>query len=184
MAVKDRIASSTVLSQPWSTVIGLDLSASTVHRRLLRAGLVARMHLCQLPLSREHQCIRLQWAHERRHWHAECRNVLFSNESHFNMSYNDGCIRVRWYAGEHNLRACIFQQLRGPMPRVMVWGATGYNMRSRLLRIEGNMNNNCYIREVLQPEVLPLFQATPHAIFQQDNAQPYVARIVQAFFQR
>ena len=36
----------------------------------------------------------------------------------------------------------------------------------------------------LQPEVLPLLQATPHAIFQHDNARPYVARIVLAFFQR
>ena len=57
-------------------------------------------------------------------------------------------------------------------------------MRSHLLRIEGNLNSNRYIREVLQPEVLPLHQATPHAIFQQDNARPHVIRIVQAFFQR
>ena len=67
---------------------------------------------------------------------------------------------------------------------VMVWGTIGYNMRSRLLCIEGTLNSNCNIREVLQPEVLPLLQATPHAIFQQDNAWPHVARIVQAFFQR
>ena len=66
----------------------------------------------------------------------------------------------------------------------MVWGAIGYNMRSRLPRIEGNLNSNRYIREILQPQVLPLLQATPHAIFQQDNARPHVARFVQAFFQR
>ena len=36
--------------------------------------------------------------------------------------------------------------------------------------VEGNLNSNRYIREVLQPEVLSLLQATPHAIFQQDNA--------------
>ena len=70
------------------------------------------------------------------------------------------------------------------MPSVMVWGAIGYNMQSRLLYIEDNLNSNCYIGEVLEPEVLPLLQATLRAIFQQDNAWPYVARIVQAFFQR
>ena len=70
------------------------------------------------------------------------------------------------------------------MPSVMVWGTIGYNMRSRVLRIEGNLNSNCYIMEVLQPEILPLLQAIPHAIFQQDNARSHVARIVQAFFQR
>ena len=45
MAVTDRTASSTVLSRHWSTATGLDLSASTVHRRLLRAGLLVRMPL-------------------------------------------------------------------------------------------------------------------------------------------
>ena len=57
-------------------------------------------------------------------------------------------------------------------------------MRSRLRRIEEILNSNLYIREILQPEVLPLLQATPNAIFQQFNARPQVARIVQAFFQR
>ena len=100
------------------------------------------------------------------------------------MSYNDGHIRVRCYAGERNLRACILQRHTGPMPSVMVWRAIGYNMQSRLLHIKGNLNSNHYIREVLQPEVLSLLYATPHAIFQQDNAWPQVTRIVQAFFQR
>ena len=100
------------------------------------------------------------------------------------MSYKDGCIRVRCYTGERSLRACILQWLRGPTPSVMVWGAIGYNMRSRLLRIEGNLNSNRYIREVLQPEVLPLLQATPHAILQQENARPHVVRIVPAFQRR
>ena len=77
MALTDRPASSTVLSQRWSTAMGLDLSPSTVHCRLLRAGLVACMLLHQLPLSRDHQHLRLQWAHERQHWHAEWRNVVF-----------------------------------------------------------------------------------------------------------
>ena len=110
--------------------------------------------------------------------------LVFSDESRFNMPYNDGSIRVRRYAGERNLRACILQRHRGPTPSVMVWDAIGYNMRSHLLRIEGNLNSNRYIREVLQPEVLPLLQESPHAIFQQDNARPHVARIMQAFFRR
>ena len=85
MAVTDHTASSTVLSRRWSTATRLDLSASKVRRRLLRAGLVARMQLRRLPLSRDHQRVRLQWARGRRHWRAEWRNVVFSDESSFNM---------------------------------------------------------------------------------------------------
>ena len=120
MAVMDHTASFTVLSRSWSTATGLDLSTSTVCCYLLRAGLVARMPLCRLPLSRDHQRLRLQWAHEHHHWCAEWQNVVFLDESHFKMSYNDGCIRVQHYVGEHNLRACILQRHRGPMPSVMV----------------------------------------------------------------
>ena len=52
MAVMDRTASSIVLSRRWSTATGLDLSASIVHRRLFRAGLVASMPLRRLPIHR------------------------------------------------------------------------------------------------------------------------------------
>ena len=98
MAVTDRTASSTVLSRRWSTATGLDLSASTVRCRLLRAGLVTRIPLRRLPLSRDHQRHRLKWARVRGHWRAEWRNVVFSDESRFNVSYNDGRIRVRRYS--------------------------------------------------------------------------------------
>ena len=105
---------------------------------------------------------------------------MFSEESRFNMFYKDGRIDVQRYAGERNLRACILRRHREPTLSVMVWGAIGYNIPSRLLRIEGNLNSN--IRDVLQPAVLPLFQATPRAIFQQVNVRSHVARIVQALF--
>ena len=56
---------------------------------------------------------------------------------------------------------------------MMVWGAIGYNMRSHLLPIHGNLNSKQYIKEVLEREVLPHIQATPHSIFQQYNVQPH-----------
>ena len=70
MAMMDCTSSSTVLSRQ-STATGLDLSASTVRCHLWRAGLVACMLLRRLPLSGDHQCLRLQWAREHHHWHAE-----------------------------------------------------------------------------------------------------------------
>ena len=120
MTVTDRTASTTVLSRRWSTATDFDLSPSTVRRRLLRAELVARMPLCRLPLYRNYQRLRLQWASGRRHWRAKRRNEVFSDESRFNMFYNNGRIRFRRYADERNLRACILQRHKGPTPSVMV----------------------------------------------------------------
>ncbi|KAJ8878498.1 hypothetical protein PR048_019076 [Dryococelus australis] len=147
MPVTDIKASSTVLAGHWSTTTGVDLSASTVRHHLLQAQQMASMPLRRLP------------------W----QNVVFSDESRFNLSYNDGGIRVRRYRGDRNLAASIVEQHSGQAASVMVWGAIGYNMRSKLLGIEGNLNGNCYTREVLDTQVLPLLQASPHAIFQQYN---------------
>ncbi|KAJ8895126.1 hypothetical protein PR048_000451 [Dryococelus australis] len=75
MVVTDSTASFTTLARHWSTATGVDLSASTVRRRLLRAGLAARMPLRRLPLSKNHKRPRQQWARDRCRWRTEWRNV-------------------------------------------------------------------------------------------------------------
>ncbi|KAJ8893159.1 hypothetical protein PR048_005742 [Dryococelus australis] len=144
----DRRGSYAATTWYWTTQC-VDLYASTVLRRLLRAGLVAHMPLCRLPLSRNHKRLRRQWAYECRRWRA-----------------NDNYIRVRRYRVDRNFAACIVERHSGQMLSVMVWGAIGYNMRSRLLRIEGSLNRNHYGRNFLEPKALPLLQVTPRAIFQ------------------
>ncbi|GFW72202.1 hypothetical protein TNCV_702391 [Trichonephila clavipes] len=63
----------------------------------------------------------------------------------------------------------------------MFCGALLYHGRSNLLRVEGNLNSNRYVREVLQPKVVPFLQGIHGAIFQQDNARPQVAKTVRDF---
>ena len=61
-------------------------------------------------------------------------------------------------------------------PELWSWGAILYRGWSNLLRIEGNLNSNRYVREVLQPEVVPFLQGISGALFQQNNERPYVAK--------
>ncbi|GFW00050.1 transposable element Tcb1 transposase [Trichonephila clavipes] len=61
-------------------------------------------------------------------------------------------------------------------------GGIGYHSHTPLVRIAGTLNSQRYISEVLEPVVLPYLQGLATAIFQQDNARPHVARIVQRFF--
>ncbi|GFV70026.1 transposable element Tcb1 transposase [Trichonephila clavipes] len=58
----------------------------------------------------------------------------------------------------------------------------GYHSRTPLVRIAGTLNSQRYISKVLEPAVLPYLQGLATAIFQQDNARPHVACIVQRFF--
>ncbi|GFS66290.1 transposable element Tcb1 transposase [Trichonephila clavipes] len=69
-----------------------------------------------------------------------------------------------------------------PASRIMAWGGTGFHFRTSLVRIDGTLNRQCYISEVLKPVVLLYIQHLPLAIFQQDNARPHVTCNVQVFF--
>ena len=57
-----------------------------------------------------HRCLRLQRANQHRDWRADCRHVVFSDESRFDLWYHDGRIRVRRYAGERHLPECIIER--------------------------------------------------------------------------
>ena len=47
----------------------------------------------------------------------------------------------------------------------MVWGTISYHGGSNLLRIDDKLNSNRCVREVLQPVVIPFFQADIQKLF-------------------
>ncbi|GFT79939.1 transposable element Tcb2 transposase [Trichonephila clavipes] len=80
------------------------------------------------------------------------------------------------------LNICVLNRHTGSAPGIMVWGSIVYHSRTPLVHIAGTLNSQRYISEVLEPVFLPYLQVLATAIFQQDNARPHVARIVQRFF--
>ncbi|GFS54567.1 transposable element Tc1 transposase [Trichonephila clavipes] len=112
-----------------------------------------------IPFTANHLRLRQQWAHEHRACQADWHQVVSSDESRFNLWDYYGRIRVRRYAGERCLSECVIE-------RHSSLGVISYHGRSNLLQIEGNLKSNRYVREVLQPEVVPFLQGIPEAIFQ------------------
>ncbi|GFW31396.1 transposable element Tc1 transposase [Trichonephila clavipes] len=106
----DRTASSRQLTAQGSTATGVSLCASSIRRRLLQHGLHARIPLYRIP----------QWVNVHRSWRADWQQVVFSDESRFNLWHHDGRIRVRRYAGERYIPECIIERHRGRTPGVMV----------------------------------------------------------------
>ncbi|GFV86275.1 hypothetical protein TNCV_2093161 [Trichonephila clavipes] len=45
----------------------------------------------------------------------------------------------------------------------------GYYGRSQLLKIKDNLNNNQYLKEILEHKVIPSLQRIPGAVYQQNN---------------
>ncbi|GFV28843.1 transposable element Tcb2 transposase [Trichonephila clavipes] len=107
--------------------------------------------------------------------------VVFSDESKFNISSDDIRVRVWRLRGERLNPAFAIQRHTNPTAVVLVWGAIAYNTRSSLVLIHGPMTAQWYVHDILQPHVLPLMQRLPGAIFQQDNAWPHMARVSQDY---
>ncbi|GFX40798.1 transposable element Tcb1 transposase [Trichonephila clavipes] len=80
------------------------------------------------------------------------------------------------------LNSSVMYRHTGHASSIMIWGGIGYHFRTPLVRIVGTLNSQRYISEVLELVVLPCLQGLATTVFQQDNARPHVARIVQRFF--
>ncbi|GFV42547.1 transposable element Tcb1 transposase [Trichonephila clavipes] len=96
---------------------------------------------------------------------------LWRGESRFNLSNDDNRFCDWRPRGERLNPAFALQRHTAPTAGVMVWGAIAYNTRLPLVLIRGTMTAQWYVRDILQPHVLPLMQRIPGAIFLQDNAQ-------------
>ena len=65
---------------------------------------------------------------------------------------------------------------------VMIWGGITAQHRTNVIIVEGNLTGVRYHDEIMEPVVVPfLRQHGPHLTFQQDNARPHNARVVQQF---
>ncbi|GFW71833.1 transposable element Tcb1 transposase [Trichonephila clavipes] len=110
MAENDHTATSRQLAACCSTATGVLMSVSSILRRLLHRGLRARVPLYRIPLTANHLRLHLQWVHQHRKWQADWHQVVFTDESRFNLWDRDVCIHVRLYAGERCLPECVIER--------------------------------------------------------------------------
>ncbi|GFU66739.1 transposable element Tcb2 transposase [Trichonephila clavipes] len=170
-----------VLTQQYSQVarsLEAPVSSRTIRKCLAERHLRSRCPLRLLPLTPTHRCLHLEWSHAQGNWTAvELNQVVFGDESRFNLSSDDNRVRVWFPRGKLLNPAFDLQRYTTPTADVMVWGVIDYNTRSPLVLINGSMTAQQYIHDILQSHVLPLMQRLPGVIFQQDNALPHTARV-------
>ncbi|GFV49028.1 transposable element Tcb2 transposase [Trichonephila clavipes] len=110
----------------------------------------------------------------------ELNRVIFSNESRFNLSNDDNHFLVWWPRGELLNPSFAVQRHTAPTTGVMVWGPIAYDLLKPLIFIHGTITAHRYDHDILQSHVLPLTAGLPVAIFQQNNARPYTARMTKS----
>ncbi|GFV37051.1 transposable element Tc1 transposase [Trichonephila clavipes] len=157
MAVNDRTDSSRQLAARWSTATGVQMSASSIRRRLLHRGLRARRPLYRIPLAANHRRLRLQWAREHRAWQADWHQVAFSEESRFNLWDHELQIRVRRYTGERCLPECVIERHNGLTP-----GVTQDNARPHVAKTDRDYCSAQHMQllpwPVYSPDMSPIEQ--------------------------
>ena len=66
----------------------------------------------------------------------------------------------------------------------MVWGGIMGRRKTNLIVVQGNLNAQGYINQILQPEAVPFLQRHGPPILMHDNARHHVERICQQFLNR
>ncbi|UYV79305.1 RPS13 [Cordylochernes scorpioides] len=133
----------------------------------------------RLPLTPLNRRQRLEWCRARSTWMTEWHRVVFSDESRFCLSSDSRRVRVWRRRGERSNPAAFVERPTARQRGIMAWSAIAYDIRSTLVLIQGTMTSQRYVDDVLRSTTLPYLQGVPNALYQQDNARPYTARLSQ-----
>ena len=79
---------------------------------------------------------------------------------------------------------CLIERDRFGGGIVIVWGGIMGRRKTNLIVVQGNLNAQGYINQILQPEAVPFLQRHGPAILMHDNARPRVARICRQLLNR
>ncbi len=161
----------------------------TVRRRLHLQGTRSRVAARKPLISLANRQRRIRWATRTLPWTADEQwaMLVFSDESRFNLSYNDGRVRVWRTHGERFLPECLSQIQKNTTQSVMVWGCIGRHGVGELVVLTENVTAAAYIRTLeanLLNSVENIFGHREHRfIFQHDNAPAHTARATQAWLE-
>ena len=101
LTLRHRMVNACVLQHELRTAAGVNVSDQTIRNRLHAANLRSRRPVEGIPLTRRHRRLRLEWCRPHLRWILrQWGNVCFSDESRFNLKFNDGRIRVYRRQGE------------------------------------------------------------------------------------
>ncbi|GFX65430.1 transposable element Tcb1 transposase [Trichonephila clavipes] len=123
-----------------SISLGAHVISRTVRRRLAERHLGSLRPLRVLPLMHTHRRHHLEWCRARGNWTAaEWNQVVFSDESRFNLSSDDNRVRLWRPRGERLNIVFALQRHTSPTAVVRVRAEIDYNTRSPLVLIRGIM---------------------------------------------
>ena len=138
---------------------GHAISRHTVRRRLKDEGISCKRPIIKEGLQQRHRASRLAWATHHIRWtQQQWQTVVMCDESPFPVTKRDN--RQRVYRRRHERLAPNCIKDKGDKRSVHIWGAISWYGKSQLHVIQGNINANRYMNEILEPVLLPLYRRT------------------------
>ena len=138
---------------------GTAVSFSTIKRALYDAGYNSRVAARKPLISPKNRLDRLQWCRNHKTWDGEeWKKVIWSDESRFTLFRNDGRTRVWRQQKERYDIDCIVPTVKHGGGGVMVWGCFTWDCLGPLIRLEGAINSQRYIEEVLESHLVPFME--------------------------
>jgi transposase len=184
---QNRRQSAQSLVEEISESYGIKVSDQTVRNTIHQAGLHGRVARKKPHLSIKNIRKRLQFAKE---YHSKPKDywnqVIFSDESKFNISGSDGRVIVWRGTHEEYSSGCIRQTVKHGGGGVMVWGCMAASGVGRLVFIDDILTAAKYLvilQENLNASALELGLKRSW-IFQQDNDPKHTAKIVKAYLDK
>ena len=165
------------------TATGVNISDQTVRKRLRARNLKSRRPAVRTTLTHRHRRARRGWCHQHIQWtRQQWSRVLFSDERRFSLHVNDGRMRVYRRQGERFSDATVSEYDRFGWSSVMVWAGMTMSQRTWLYIVDGNLNAQRFVDEILRPVVVPfLGRMNQEAILQDDSAR---GRVVNEFIRQ
>lgn len=149
-------------------VLGLNVSLTTIKRRLAGYGLNGRRPATKPSLTANHKLARLHFAQQHRD-PFDWTSVIFSDECII-CSSDHG---VQWVRRPRNRRweeQYIAANTRGGRVSISVWGMIVIEGAGQLIRVQGRMNSRQYVDRILETTVIPYCAQHPLRVYMHDNA--------------
>jgi len=161
---------------------GRPISPPTVRSRLRERQIPARQPAVKVVLTRRHRQACLEWARAHlRFTRVDWANVLFLDETRYNVSGNDGRLRVYRRTHERFSEICVVGRNRFSGGSVMIWASISFHHKTPAVVIQGTLTARRYCDDVLQSAVLPLANENRGLILMQDGATSHTARVTRDF---
>ena len=119
---------------------------------------------------------RIQCATAHRRWTGNQWNeVVFTDESPFNVDFGDGRARVWWRRDGRFPTEKVIEHDRYRRGSVMIWGGISHREKTGIIIIVGNLTADRHCNEILHPVLVPFLRNGLARMLQQINARSYIA---------